>query len=271
MRLVSYQPQYFPRLYYFARILAADVFAVGDYLQFVRKHAYEKPDGSRPIGPSYQAHTPIKTAGGEMLIDVPTRHAGLQSIHETQLAFATPKERLRNFRLLEAHYRKAPRFRSLQPELQAFFERPHITLAELNIDSIFFSLALLLDLPGNSLREEILHALAASQYRLRTIALFSETGIPPSNKEDGRDANQWLVDACRHFGATEYYYGGTAASAYMDMRAFTDAGITLVQQDWKCPHYEQLHGDFIPNLSILDLLMNVEPAEARDIVFTPNQ
>lgn len=270
-RLVSYQPQYFPRLFYFARILNADIFAVGDYLQFVRKHAYDKPDGSRPIGPSYQAHTPIKTAKGETLIDVPTRHAGRQSINETLLAFATPKDRLRNFRLIETHYRTAPRFREMRSPLEAFFKRSHGTLADLTVDSIVFSLALLLDLPGESSRKDVLRALASSQYRLREIMLFSETGIPPSDKDAGRDANDWLLDACRHFNATEYYYGGTAAGAYMRPEVFTGAGIRLVRQEWTCPPYGQLHGDFVPNLSILDLLMNAEPAEARKVVFTPNQ
>jgi len=61
-RLAGYQPQYFPRLHYFARLLNADVFEVSDYVQFVKKHAYVDPNGERFRGKSFQAdiwHTRI--------------------------------------------------------------------------------------------------------------------------------------------------------------------------------------------------------------------
>lgn len=271
MRLVSYQPQYFPRLHYFARILASDIFAVADYVQFVRKHAYHMPDGSKPIGPSYQAHTQIKTAGGTMLLDVPTRSGGLPAINETRLAFNTPKDRLRNSRLIATHYRTAPRFKEVMPHMEDFFQRPHETLGALNIESMYFALALMMELPGTASPDDVMQALEKSPFRLRRTVLFSESGVASSDKESGRDANDWLVDACRSFGADEYYFGGSGADAYMDFSRFQEAGIKLVQQEWSCAPYPQQHGDFTPNLSVIDLLMNVEPARAREIVFTSNQ
>lgn len=268
MRLVSYQPQYFPRLHYFARILDSDIFAIADYVQFVRTHVYEH-GGERERGPSYQAHTPIKTADGVLLIDVPTKK-GLASIDETPLAFASAKERLKNLRILKTHYRTAPQAESLFPILEAFFAKPHQTLAEIDIGSTVLMLAVLLELPDPVLAgiPEVEAALRKSTFRLRRLVPFSQTPIPPSDKESGRDANQWLVDACKHFGATEYLYGGTAASAYMDFAPFKEAGIALVQQAWKSQPYIQLHGEYLPNLSIIDLLMNVGPWRAREILHT---
>lgn len=265
-KFVSYQPQYFPRLHYFARILDSDIFGVADYIQFVRKHPYHQADGSSKIGPSYQAHTPIKTSNGVLLIDIPTKHSGLQSIGETKLGFASPKERLRNLRVIEAHYRTAPQFAHVFPRLRAFFTQQHESVADINIGSILFALGILLEVEtAEAAAIDSIHtALAASDFRLRRIVPFSETPILPSDKEAGRDANDWLIDACRHFDADEYSYGGTAAGAYMDFSKFESAGISLVQQDWKLQPYPQLHGDFIPNLSIIDLLMNVPPEEARE-------
>lgn len=275
MRLVSYQPHYFPRLHYFARILDADIFAVADYVQFVRKHAYHLADGTAPIGPSYQAHTPIKTEGGPLLIDIPTKHDGRQSILETRLAFAKPKDRLRNFRLVQVHYRMAPRFLELMPILEALYKRPHGTVAEINLDSILTMLGVVLEIEeaksGALCREAVESALASSDFRLRRIVPFSTTSLSPSDKDAGRDANDWLVDACKAFGADEYYFGGTGAGAYMDFGKYEAAGIRLIQQDWKVAPYPQLHGEFVPNLSIIDLLMNVGPAEARAILLTKNQ
>jgi len=268
MRLVSYQPQYFPRLHYFARILNSDIFAVADYVQFVRHHAYVHDD-LRERGPSYQAHTPIKAQSGVQILDIPTRRGQL-AINETQLAFPNPKERLKNFRVIAQQYRTATHAKSVLPILEAFFKKPHATVADINTGSILLALAMLLEMPDplNADTSSVEDSLRRSEFRLRRIVPFSRTPIQPSEKNQGRDANQWLVDACKHFGATEYYYGGTAASAYMDFTPFKDAGIVLVQQSWRGETYPQLYGDFVPNLSIIDLLMNASSSEAREAVFT---
>lgn len=264
-RLVSYQPQYFPRLHYFARILNADVFSIADNVQFVRKHAYHKPDGSNPIGPSYQAHTPIKSPIGLLLLDYPTKHSGAQTILETPLGFVKKSERTKHLRIIAEHYRKAPQFTRIYPSLEAFWGREYTTVAELNIASIALGLAYLFELPSFE-EKAVFNALPHEDFRLSEIVLSSESRVPVSDKAAGRDANDWLVDLCKKYGAGEYYFGGTGASAYMDFLKFERAGIALKEQEWKLSSYSQLHGDFIPNLSIIDLLMHKTPAEARAIL-----
>lgn len=264
-RLVSYQPQYFPRLHYFARILNADVFSIADNVQFVRKHAYHKPDGSNPIGPSYQAHTPIKSSAGLLMLDFPTKHRGDQAINETPLGFADTNERTKHLRVIAQHYRKAPQFSRIYPSLEAFWAKEYATVAELNIASLAWGLAQLLKLP--SFKEEIVFtALPHEDFRLSEIVRASESGVPVSDKVSGRDANDWLVDLCKKYEADEYYFGGTGAGAYMDFSKFEKAGIALKEQDWKLAPYPQLWGDFAGNLSIIDLLMNTTPGEARAIL-----
>ena len=83
MRYSGIQPQYFPRLHYFARILNADIFVSRDDAQFLRKHKY--PDGK--TDKSYQAHTPIKTPSGIYLLNVPTKHEGFIPIYKTAISY----------------------------------------------------------------------------------------------------------------------------------------------------------------------------------------
>ena len=45
----------------------------------------------------------------------------------------------------------------------------------------------------------------------------------------------------------------------MQEQDFLSANIQLIWQDFVHPVYPQLHGEFIPNLSILDLLFNCGP------------
>ena len=58
-------------------------------------------------------------------------------------------------------------------------------------------------------------------------------------------------------------------AAYMDRSLFEQHGIKITVQDWKCKEYPQLYKKqqgFIPNLSIIDLLMNVSVDEAVKII-----
>ena len=70
------------------------------------------------------------------------------------------------------------------------------------------------------------------------------------------DRTEKLVDFCRQVGATEYI-SGPAAKAYIDEELFKNAGITLRYIDYSgYPEYNQLWGEFIHEVSIIDLIFN---------------
>ena len=76
----------------------------------------------------------------------------------------------------------------------------------------------------------------------------SEIGIEGGQSER-------LIALCRHFGATRYL-SGDAASDYLDVQAFSAAGIDVAWQQYRHPEYPQQHGAFVPYLSAIDLLFN---------------
>lgn len=79
----------------------------------------------------------------------------------------------------------------------------------------------------------------------------------------------WTAALCAAVGADEYLYGGTAGAGYMQVDDYAARGVTLVQQDWVARPYPQQFSDrfgFLPNLSVLDLLFNLEPAAALGIL-----
>ena len=279
VRLVGYQPQYFPRLHYYARILNTDIFKISDNLQYVRRHSYPTKDGTAYNGPSYQAHTPIKTSQGIHLLDMPVRHLGAQNartMNTVELDYSDEwsKKHLRN---IELSYGKAPNFKSLYPSLTLLLGVEYGSLAACTVASTLWGLAVLFELPLLTLETFALptinELLPVAGTRLKKIVRMSEAGIPPADKAGEEDVNDWIIANCREFGANEYYYGGTAASSYINKERIQAAGITLIQQDWQCAQYPQCFPKraFIPNLSIIDLLMNVPPDEARRILSTPNQ
>ncbi len=54
------------------------------------------------------------------------------------------------------------------------------------------------------------------------------------------------------------YLSGPLGRDYQTQKMWDEAGLKLEFDDYKAKPYEQLHGDFVPNLSILDMWMNTE-------------
>jgi len=75
------------------------------------------------------------------------------------------------------------------------------------------------------------------------------------------DRNERLVNICRHFGATTYV-SGEAARGYLDEALFARHAIRVEWQQYAPPVYPQLHGEFVPYLSALDLVLNCGDASA---------
>ena len=65
-----------------------------------------------------------------------------------------------------------------------------------------------------------------------------------------------LLNICRKLGADEYYTGA-AAKNYFDLKLFDEAGINVEFQNYRHPVYPQLFGDFIPYMSVVDLIFNM--------------
>ena len=90
------------------------------------------------------------------------------------------------------------------------------------------------------------------------ISLASEIpGLP-----DGADER--LIAICRHFGCAEYLAGAGGAD-YMDLQAYSTAGIRVLFQEFRHPVYPQSYAGFEPNLSAVDLLLNCGPGSLARI------
>ncbi|MEK7166585.1 MAG: WbqC family protein, partial [Patescibacteria group bacterium] len=139
MRYTGIQPQYFPRLHYFARILNTDVFMIRDDVQFVRKHKY--PNGKNDK--SYQADTPIKQSTGLQFLSVPIAHNGVNSIKNTPISYAIEWQDT-HLKTLEFVYSKSPYYEQIFLDLMHIIEMSPTTIAELNITTICWAILRLL-------------------------------------------------------------------------------------------------------------------------------
>ena len=74
-----------------------------------------------------------------------------------------------------------------------------------------------------------------------------------------------LIALCEKLNVQEYL-AFKAAEKYLDQELFTQNGITLKLIDFNPPIYPQLWGDFIYNLSTLDLLLNCGGEKSSEII-----
>ncbi len=70
-----------------------------------------------------------------------------------------------------------------------------------------------------------------------------------------------VLNICRHLGA-DIYLSGRGASAYLEPESFEQAGIRIEYMASQPPVYEQPYDDFIPGLSMIDMLMHAGPEQA---------
>ncbi len=77
-----------------------------------------------------------------------------------------------------------------------------------------------------------------------------------------------VLNMCKQLKAKIYIFGGEGKN-YADQEKFRGSGVEPIFQEYNHPEYQQMHGDFISHLSIIDLLFNCGP-ECYDILMHGN-
>jgi len=176
----------------------------------------------------WQNRNRVKTSTGAVLLTVPVQMKFAQRLDEVRIDERT-LWRKKHWKTIEQSYRRAPFFSEYAEFLEATYAREWAFLNELNRHMLDFYLRAL----GITTRVEYSSALC----------------VPGT-------ATERLVNLIHAVGGESYYSGAYALDAYLDAGALAHAGIALDLQEWRAPVYPQLHGDFVPDLSIVDLLMN---------------
>lgn len=182
----------------------------------------------------------IKTSNGVQWLTVPVRHGHRfgERICDVEIDNNQRGWRKDHLKALELNYKRAPQFHRLFPELQEFYAKPWSTL--------------------EGIAEESIRLLCRVLGLERQFVCSRTLGI------EGRRSGR-LLKICKHFNASAYY-SGAAAKDYLEREIFQQTGIEVTFQDYHHPTYPQLWGAFEPYLSTLDLLFNVEGAEALSII-----
>jgi WbqC-like protein family len=171
----------------------------------------------------------IKTGTGPLWLTVPvlTHGQGLPTNRDARIDTRQPWAR-KHLQALRVNYAKAPAFEEVFGALEPVLGRPWTHLIDLN--------------------RAVLEMLCRLLGLTRLILLSSELDVPGQKSER-------LIGLCRALGAGRYLTGD-AASDYLDETQFAAHDIRVEYHHYRHPVYAQLHGEFVPYLSVVDLLMN---------------
>ena len=219
------QPYFFPFLGFFYKAYLSDNFVILDDVQF-------------PRGTTWISRNRFKNAQGRLWMTVPVikKGLGLQKINSVRI-FHDGRWAKKYLHSLKNAYIRAPYFREHQNFLEDLFSTDLEKLIHLNLKIIRYLM---------------------QQLQVNTnIVLSSELGFHTKG-------DNLLLEICSKLGASEFLVQ-KAAMKYIDSEYLSSAGIKLIDFKPPSPVYPQLWGDFIPNLSAFDLILNCGP-KAHDIM-----
>lgn len=163
-----------------------------------------------------------------------------QLIQDTRICNETPWAK-KLLRAVEQNYGKAPYFNQYYPWLKDRLLGAADSLCELDIQTTR-------DICG-------------------FLGLQTELRRSSELKLGKIDRTERLVHLCRAVGASSYLSGPSAREYIGEAQAFTSAGIELRYAQYDFLPYPQGGGDFIGEVSVIDLLFHCGPAAASHAQF----
>lgn len=181
----------------------------------------------------------IKTPQGVQWLTVPVGQSINRRICDVVLSDS--HWQVRHWKTLESNYRRALHFLEIAQLISpVYLQRYHGTLSSLNRELIF---------------------LVCEYLGIETKIINS------SDFELQGGQNERLLNICFQLGATEYI-SGPSAKGYLNEQIFNKNGIKVRWFDYsKYPEYPQLWGEFIHEVTILDLLFNCGPYSKKYMKF----
>lgn len=228
MKLGIMQPYLFPYLGYFQLLSCVDKFVVYDDVAYIKQ--------------GWINRNRILVNGGEHRFTVPLRKASsFKRINETEVDPDTYARWLGRFLMtVEQSYRQAPCFGPVRELLRGVFEGFEGSIAALALRSIVAT---------------------ASYVDLETPIVESACAYG----NDGLAGGQRIIDLCKKEGADEYInpIGGQRLYRHGD---FSAHGIALSFIRSRPVSYSQFGVQFIPGLSIIDVMMFNAPGRIRELL-----
>ena len=174
----------------------------------------------------------IKFPDGPKWLTVPVHRKGYLDKKYTEIKIDNTLDwRKKHWKSIESCYRKAPYFEKYHESLKFIYgvEWEHLSVL-------------------NGVMLELFCRQLGIPMTLETLSGLKCEGTK----------SELVLNVCKKVGATKYIFGSQGRD-YADVKAFEDAGIEVIFQDYQHPFYAQRFGKFEPYMATIDLLFNEGP------------
>ena len=226
MKIGIMQPYFFPYIAYFQLLNMVDKYVVFDTAYFANN--------------KWGYRNRILINGAPVFFRVTTLKASQNKRFNEIKVSGDIETKKSNIYTLECAYRKAPHFPEVMPILEQFLLADYDNLSEYNTASI---------------------RLVCNYLGIKTeILLFSELDCDEDLNKQYR-----IFDVCKVLGGNEYINAIGGTELY-DFEEFREHGIELAFLKLDDITYPQFGREFVPNLSIIDVMMFNSIPEIQDLL-----
>jgi len=223
MPVVSiHQPAYIPWLGYFHKLSQSDIHVFYDDAEYSKNNLFNR--------------NKIKTPQGEQWLTIPVGCHSTQKINQTKITPNTNWQK-KHWKAIKGNYVRARNFAEYEDFFEKLYQKQWNYLSELTIEM--------------------------NKALCKLLGIKTKFFVSSELDVKGK-SNEKLINICKAVRADTYLSGKGAVDVlsndsgkpYLDQAMFTKENIKVQVQEFIYPTYKQLWGEFIPNLSILDVLFN---------------
>jgi hypothetical protein len=186
----------------------------------------------------WQNRNRIRINDGTTLLSIPVHTHSYPKINEVTID-NEKNWSIRHKKSILYNYARAPYFDEIKDFIESIFEKKFQYLVDLNTEIIKFIM---------------------NELEIKSKIVFS------SELEISKKGSDRVLDICKAVGADHYITGTFWAESNLRVEEFKKSNIGVEFQKFQHPIYKQIHGEFIPEMSIIDLLFNEGRKEAKKIL-----
>lgn len=201
---------------------------LGFFDRWVKSDLYIVLDDVQFLRRGWHNRDKIKTKDGVKWLTVPVvrKGRGDQIIRDVKIDYGSNWHQ-KHLGTIEANYKKAPHFDACFETVCQIYSKKQSFLFDLNMDLLRF---------------------VGDELGITSPLVFA------SDYNIGSAGSRRLLDLVKAVSGSAYLTG-EGSKAYLNETLFSREKIQVVWQEFEHPVYRQLHGRFVPMLSVLDFLM----------------
>ena len=186
----------------------------------------------------WQNRNRIRINDGTTMLSIPVHTHSYPKINEVTID-NEKNWSIRHKKSILYNYARAPYFDEIKDFIESIFEKKFQYLLDLNTEIIKFIM---------------------NELEIKSKIVFS------SELEISKKGSDRVLDICKAVDADHYITGTFWAESNLRVEEFKKSNIDVEFQKFQHPIYKQIHGEFIPEMSIIDLLFNEGRKEAKKIL-----